>query len=197
MMVILAVILVIGCGRDDARSRSGDSSTDPDVWRPISEAEMSTTQQRQLDRAVVATDSMAKSMMGELKGELEIGGPPGAVVVCRDLAPMISQHVGEEHGLRIGRTSHRLRNPANAAPDWAAEVVARQIDRPAYFQGPSDELGVLLPIRLMGPCLACHGSPEGFDPALQTALAESYPDDRAVGFAEGDLRGWFWVEVAR
>jgi hypothetical protein len=27
------------------------------------------------------------------------------------------------------------------------------------------------------------------------ALAARYPDDRATGFAPGDLRGWFWVEV--
>ncbi len=26
-------------------------------------------------------------------------------------------------------------------------------------------------------------------------LAELYPDDRATGFAPGELRGWFWMKV--
>jgi hypothetical protein len=26
-------------------------------------------------------------------------------------------------------------------------------------------------------------------------INESYPDDQALGFAAGDLRGWFWVEI--
>ena len=30
---------------------------------------------------------------------------------------------------------------------------------------------------------------------VKEALAASYPADRATGFREGDLRGWFWIEV--
>ncbi len=29
------------------------------------------------------------------------------------------------------------------------------------------------------------------------ALAKSYPDDRATGFAVGDLRGVLWVELTK
>jgi hypothetical protein len=195
MMMVLAGALIVSCGGTDTGSPVDTPSERGSRWRPVAEAEMTSAQQEQLDRAIVATDTMAKEMMGELKGELEVGGPSGAVVVCRDLAPMISEHVGEEHGVLIGRTSHRLRNPENVAPEWAAEWVARRDDRPAYLEGPSGELGVLLPIRLMKPCLACHGASDALDGDVLAALAESYPEDRAVGFAEGDLRGWFWVEV--
>ena len=31
--------------------------------------------------------------------------------------------------------------------------------------------------------------------AIGDLLGTSYPDDRAVGFAAGDLRGWYWVEA--
>ena len=34
-------------------------------------------------------------------------------------------------------------------------------------------------------------SPDGATAA--DALAALYPDDEATGFAEGDLRGWFWT----
>ena len=46
-------------------------------------------------------------------------------------------------------------------------------------------------------CVTCHGAKESFSPALIGALAERYPSDQAVGFAEGDLRGWFWAELTK
>jgi hypothetical protein len=32
---------------------------------------------------------------------------------------------------------------------------------------------------------------------VRQALLQRYPEDRAIGYAEGDLRGWFWVEVPK
>jgi hypothetical protein len=42
-----------------------------------------------------------------------------------------------------------------------------------------------------GLCLACHG--ETIDPAVAGKIAELYPEDKATGFREGDLRGAFVV----
>ena len=51
------------------------------------------------------------------------------------------------------------------------------------------------PISIGNPlCLTCHGEADALPPAIRDRLAESYPDDRAVGYAEGDLRGAFVVE---
>ena len=46
-------------------------------------------------------------------------------------------------------------------------------------------------------CDSCHGPADRIDPAVQAMLAVRYPGDRATGFVEGQLRGWFWVEVPR
>jgi hypothetical protein len=32
-------------------------------------------------------------------------------------------------------------------------------------------------------------------PVIAEQLAKLYPDDQATGFLEGELRGWFWVEM--
>ena len=32
-------------------------------------------------------------------------------------------------------------------------------------------------------------------PDIAASIDETYPDDQATGFAEGDLRGWMWVEA--
>jgi hypothetical protein len=191
-LLMLAVILVLsGCGE------SSPQTTEPVTpeWIQVSESELSEPELEQQRRAYQAQQMMAQSMMGELKAELESGGAPGAVVVCRDLAPMIAEHVADEEGVRIGRSSHRLRNPANTAPEWAAESIAKRASDAVYFRGPDGEFAALVPIMTAKPCLACHGDRESLDTEVTAALAENYPDDRAVGFAEGDLRGWFWIEV--
>ncbi len=103
--------------------------------------------------------------------------------------------MSEVYGVEIGRTSHRLRNPANVAPSWADAYVADHVEDPTYLAGPNGELGALLPIRLRAECQMCHGGTEEIDGDVMAALAEHYPDDQATGFAEGDLRGWFWVEA--
>jgi hypothetical protein len=187
--------LLLGCGGGVETTAPRLDDLPPPVWSAVAAETLSDAQQGQLNRAIAAKDAMAQSMMAELKAELELGGPSGAVVVCRDMAPMIAEHVADDHGLAIGRTSHRLRNPANVAPDWGREVVAAVVSTPTYLAGPEGELGVMLPIKLASPCLVCHGPREGLTEDVRTALAESYPEDRATGFSEGDLRGWFWIEV--
>ena len=39
------------------------------------------------------------------------------------------------------------------------------------------------------------GEGAGIAADVLDALKKNYPDDQATGFEEGDLRGWFWVEV--
>ena len=57
---------------------------------------------------------------------------------------------------------------------------------------------VALGVVLLGS-LGCGGGTGGpaeeIDAEVMAALAEHYPDDQAVAFAEGDLRGWFWIEA--
>jgi hypothetical protein len=52
------------------------------------------------------------------------------------------------------------------------------------------------PIRLTNPrCLNCHGKPENLAPEVKEMLAHLYPEDKAVGYELGDLRGAFSVHV--
>ena len=192
---VLLMMVALGCGRSEPVVAPAEEIVAASNWRRVAEEDLTPAQQAQLERALAAKGELAKTLMGELKAELEIGGPSGAVVICRDIAPMISEHVADNHGLLIGRTSHRLRNPGNLAPAWAEPAVNEIVTTDWYVAGPSGELGAILPIKLAAPCLVCHGPADGLNEDVRSALAESYPDDQATGFAEGDLRGWFWIEV--
>jgi hypothetical protein len=43
-------------------------------------------------------------------------------------------------------------------------------------------------------CLGCHG--KSIDPQVKAKLEALYPEDRATGFSEGDLRGAFVITRA-
>ena len=49
-------------------------------------------------------------------------GPENAIDVCRLDAPAIAAAASID-GLEIGRSSHRLRNPANAPTDWQRRAI--------------------------------------------------------------------------
>ena len=89
---------------------------------------------------------------GELQQALAAGTPVEAITVCKDAAPRIAAEVAAAQGLAIGRTSQRLRNPANTPPAWAAGYVASAAEEPACFAGPEGELGAAMPCPSVPVC---------------------------------------------
>jgi hypothetical protein len=187
-------IALVGCTQS-AEERAVVEETTALKWERVLPDLMTETQQTQQELMLTAAKALATELMGELSAALAAGGPSAAIGVCREKAPSVAAQVSDTYGLEIGRTSHRLRNPANVAPAWADAYVADLVEDPTYLAGPNGELGALLPIRLKAACQMCHGPAEEIDQTIQATLAEDYPDDQAVGFAEGDLRGWLWVEA--
>ncbi len=113
-------------------------------------------------------------------------GPIEAIAVCNTAAPAIAESLSVD-GVRMGRSSHKLRNPANVAPEWLDLS-----DLPVVVELENGRHGYAEPIVMQTLCLVCHG--ETLQPEIAARIAELYPDDRATGFKEGDLRGAFWVE---
>jgi len=164
-------------------------------WTRIAPESMNDTQKLQRESSLSAAHAMALELMGELSAALDSDDPATGIKTCAAKAPSIASEIGGEFGLRIGRTSFRLRNPANKPPEWASTIVENRTEEPAFLVGPDGELGAMLPIRLKSQCLMCHGAPEEIDSSIHEMLTENYPEDEATGFVEGDLRGWFWIEV--
>jgi hypothetical protein len=147
------------------------------------------------EQAEAAQKALLARLGGKLGEAMSAGGPAGAISVCAEDAPRMAAAVSQEFGVSIGRTSFRLRNPANSPPAWAEALVEKRETKLTYLGGPNGELGMLKPIHMMNVCETCHGDPAGIPSDVGEAIAQRYAEDQAVGFAAGDLRGWFWVEV--
>ncbi len=140
-----------------------------------------------------------KPFQADLKSALMEGlesGPEDAIEVCRLLAPEIAEDISSET-VRVGRTSHRLRNKQNAPRAWIQPLLDEYVKNP-YQTGPQvvslpdSIVGFVAPIYVKPMCLACHG--RSLSPAVAAKIDEFYPGDQARGFNDGDFRGLFWVE---
>jgi len=191
---VAVCLVLVGCARP-AEEPVVVEETMVVEWERVLPGLMTETQKAQQELMLTATNALAAELMGELTAALDAGDASAAIGVCREKAPSVAANIFEMYGVEIGRTSYRLRNEANVAPSWAEAYVADLVEDPTYVGGPNGELGALLPIRLRAECQMCHGPAEEIDEGIQAALAEHYPNDQAMGFAEGDLRGWFWIEA--
>ncbi len=142
---------------------------------------------------LAAKDALFQKLSGRLM-EAMTQGPAEAIAVCQKEATQIASTVGEEQKVKIGRIGVRLRNPNNTGPAWAASLIQSKTDTPVFANLSNGSAAALLPIKLQSQCLMCHGPTEQIAPVIQEQLAKLYPDDQAVGFQEGELRGWFWIE---
>lgn len=147
-----------------------------------------------IERAHVASGQVRENFKNALKTALEKGSPEKALPQCKIETPDSKQV------LAVGRTSHRLRNPANAPHPWMKPYLDRfsradkaKIPKNVLVRIGKDRYGYLEPIFVEPICLNCHG--QGLSPELLGALKKDYPHDRAVGFKDGDFRGLLWLEM--
>ncbi len=150
------------------------------------------------DAGAAAVSPFKKSLKAALVSGLE-QGPVNAIAVCQLEAPKLAD-AASSGGVRVGRTSQKLRNPANAPKPWMKPLLDRyEIDpesrEPIAVLVDEDTVGYIEPIFIQPLCVACHG--ETLEPELAAKLDELYPNDQARGYAAGDLRGVFWVELPR
>ncbi|TWU47051.1 c-type heme family protein [Rubripirellula reticaptiva] len=187
---MLVGLIVGGCSSSDNSTVAIDVSN-PEV--AIADGEEPT--QDQIDRMLKAKEALFTQLSGRLMETMGAQGPVAAISVCQKEAPKIASDVGSEQGLKIGRTGVRLRNPDNAAPAWATALTDAKTDTAHFVSLTNGHAAALLPIKLQGQCLMCHGPTSQISPVIQEQLAKLYPNDQATGFKEGELRGWFWVEL--
>lgn len=155
---------------------------------------LSEIQQQQRQQAIAAKDKLFNSLLGELSKSIQTNGIANSIEVCKTRAPELAAATGDELGLRIGRTSFLLRNQNNKPPEWAESFVNDRVPTEVNV-ALNDGLGVLLPIRLQEACIKCHGQSDSIAKEVAAAIEANYPDDAATGFAVGDMRGYFWIEV--
>ncbi|MDM8565423.1 DUF3365 domain-containing protein [Candidatus Halobeggiatoa sp. HSG11] len=157
-----------------------------------------------LDNYRATIGKLMKTLKSELVTAMKGDGPIAAIEVCNKKAPEITSKINKDAGFVIKRTSLKTRNADNAPDDWEKKVLAQFEERKTKGEAPKTlefnevveadgkrQMRYMKAIPTGKPCTICHG--ETIAPPIQAKLKELYPDDQAIGFNVGDLRGAFSV----
>ncbi len=209
IMVLLLLIGGIGCsgGEKDATTTSSAETLRESVTAKVAEVRSTTDADQHLDACRVATKQLGGALKSALQEAMREQGPLGAVHVCYDEAQFIADQICAEQGLTVGRTSHKVRNRANAPDAWEKAGLEAFATRIAAGEKPKDlemwatvadpdgsrTFRYLKAIPTAPMCLKCHGGELATD--LAAKLTELYPADQAKGFAMGEMRGAFTVKM--
>lgn len=129
-------------------------------------------------------------------------GVPAAIATCHTDAPALTAAASRD-GAVIGRATKQPRNPKNLAAGWHLDALAQfeqvkagggSLEGQSFAKRlPDGRVAYAEPLVIQPLCVACHGTV--LAPDVQAELAKSYPNDRALGYSPGDLRGIAWVEL--
>ena len=156
-----------------------------------------------LTQSRAVTQAMLKELGQKLQSSMAEGGPINAIGVCHLQAPDIANRASTNSQAKISRVGTRARNPVMGVPnDWQAKALAQFDAALARGEKPADiefsetvitasgkEFHFAKPIVLQPMCVSCHGSPDQISPEVKAKLNELYPNDKAVGYQPGQLRG--------
>lgn len=210
--VVLTASGLSACSKPaDTPPDTADIPAEGPVEGPVEATVVESTGAESVDSASLATARDAATALGQglmqaLLARLEAAGPDSALAFCADSAQALTARY-QSAGVDVHRTSLRVRNPSNA-PDSAERRVLEYLGGlkaagtlPSEFMevrrsgDGTRELRYFRPVTVAAGCLNCHGAVEGIKPSVRAVLAERYPEDKAVGYAEGDLRGVVAVRV--
>jgi len=151
---------------------------------------------------------LGKEMKGEVKKRMK-EDPTGlqAAYFCSKSAVDITKKVNENlpDGIAVYRTALKYRNPDNAPDatdtevmnDMISQMKSGSFDKRPRLVSVGEKRRVYMPLIVGKACLKCHGDISKMDPKVVELMKKRYPEDRATGFAEGDLRRVMVSEISK
>ena len=157
--------------------------------------------ERYLEKNRKLAQEFVQKLGGILKAQLETAGADQAINVCKEVAPTLAHQYSQNNKI-VKRVSLKNRNPNLGLPDdWEAAVLntfeqknKTDIGSPQeYYEVVSESDGkwfrYMKAIPTQQMCLQCHGKPEDIKPNIQARILKEYPNDKAIGYSVGEIRG--------
>lgn len=153
----------------------------------------------------------AKSFMDSLKSvlvyKIQSEGIVSAVNVCSDTAQILTRNYANSKNLSIERVSFKNRNPLNVPDDFEKEVLLKFEELLAngkltpevehievISENSTKQVRFLKPIVIQAECLNCHGQEAQILPEVRNVIVTKYPQDKAINYNLGELRGAISVQ---
>jgi hypothetical protein len=185
--------VLLACKGEDARKRQEANGSEQQSEVRMGPATANEYRETGLEYAMAVQATLGKTLQQKIATE----GAPAAIEFCNLNALSITDSLSRELGATISRITDRPRNPENRASD--AEMKYFSAYREDLAKGHTakglvtlrdDRIHFYYPIVTNNLCLQCHGSPETqITPEVFSRIRERYPEDQAMGYSAGELRG--------
>jgi cytochrome c551/c552 len=148
-----------------------------------------------------------KSALGkQLMQAIQEKGTEQAVAFCNTVALPLTDSVAKVWNATVKRVSDQPRNPKNTAQPEELAIIATfktalqhgEPIKPIVVFPPSGKAKAIgyYPIETNAMCLQCHGLPQtNITTTVYNRIKQLYPNDKATGYGEQELRGIFVVEM--
>lgn len=145
-------------------------------------------------------------LSGKLTNAMEKSGVSGAVEYCSLAAIPLLDSLSKVHNATIRRTSTKLRNPVDKPSEWESSILAEfekkavsgEELKPVVRKLDEQTVAFAAPIKMLPLCSKCHGT-VGTDIAEgdYATIKKLYPEDAAIGYKTGELRGMWSISFKK
>lgn len=202
-LLLFAFITGLACSQQNEAKKETASETPA----PEAVVDSRTLEQRVNDTSRYLAGQAFSTLNAILTQQVKAVGTDGAVRYCNESALPLTDSVARQHGIQMQRLAYRNRNPLNATSnyernilvDWEEAVKKNQELKPKIVQN-GDQISWYGAITIAQPqCLDCHGLLQEGDILNETLqqIKKHYPNDKAVNFELGDVRGMWKISYPK
>lgn len=198
LMPIFTFLLVISCGNLEREKKVDKDGQDVLILTEIEE-------EYYLNAGNEIAGVVFAALSSELMTAMSTEGVPGALSYCNIRAYPVTDSISEKFDAQISRLAEYYRNSNNRIEKGLDKKVFEDFKKMDSEALQSAERVIKInnqnavfykPILLQAQCMACHGPKSVIGDKNLAFIRELYPEDRAVNFNPGDLRGMWRIEVA-
>lgn len=161
----------------------------------------STVKERGMEMAQTTKAELGKNLMGQIQKN----GVIAALDFCNIQAMPITDSMATYHKAQIKRVTDKPRNPknkANAAELQYLENFKKQVAVGGEVKPIIVEMGneteFYYPIVTNSMCLKCHGTPgKELESLTLSKIMALYPEDKATGYNENEVRGIWSIQFEK
>lgn len=196
-ILIFAIVLIAGACKQGTREQTKEAAS------AITQEEML---ELALERGNLIATETQKTLGSNLKEAVNEGGVQNALNFCNLNAYPLVDSLEQKFNAAIKRASHKTRNPGDTPARFESEMIAKY--ESIIAAGNSGDAMVTLvndneiiytkPIVVENAlCLNCHGTP-GADIQIENyeLIKKLYPQDKAINYKIGDLRGIWSIKFS-
>jgi len=202
LLPVFIFLLIVSCGNEGRQSESDENE------QKLEDTELLSLSEVEKKYYLEAGNEISAAVFGVLSSELmsamQTEGVRGALSYCNIQAYPLTDSLSKKFNARVSRLAELYRNPDNKlVSDLDHKIFEdfKKMDADTLHSGEkvvSTNGGQVLfykPILLQPQCMACHGPKSAIGEENLELIKSLYPEDLAINFNPGDLRGMWKIEM--